>query len=95
MTINSPYDGPVEVEMMFYIPIPKSWPKAKVESAIENKIYPMHKMDWDNLGKIQCDAMNALVYVDDGQIIRATATKRYSLTPMAHITVSALSDWDF
>ena len=39
--------------------------------------HPSIRPDWDNFGKSICDALNEIVYVDDGQIVDGRVTKRY------------------
>ncbi len=64
--VPAPYptfpDGPVEVHITCYRPMPKSRPR-KVES--EPDVY---KPDVDNLAKIVLDALNGLAWQDDTQV---------------------------
>jgi Holliday junction resolvase RusA-like endonuclease len=70
-----PLDGPVEVVLQFELPRPKShWCKRGLSSSAP--AYP-GKPDWDNLSKAVCDALNAVAYHDDSQIVRTTVTKTY------------------
>lgn len=39
---------------------------------------PCVKPDFDNYAKLVCDAMNGIVYVDDGQVVDAHITKVYA-----------------
>lgn len=66
----------MQVEMFF--PVPKSAPAAKKKEMLNGKILPTVKPDWDNTGKVICDALNGVAYDDDKQIVCAVVKKRYS-----------------
>lgn len=82
-----PFDGPLSVTVEALMPIPASWNAKKRASAEAGEIYPEGPPDWDNLGKIACDALNQIVYTDDRQIVQGSVTKRYSKTPSLKIEV--------
>lgn len=82
-----PLDGPLSVTVEALMPIPGSWSAKKRASAEAGEIYPEGPPDWDNLGKIACDALNQIVYTDDRQIVQGSVTKRYSKTPSLKIEV--------
>ena len=86
-----PVVGPVRVEVMVYLPIPKSWPKYKRELAAQQQVYATSKPDWDNFGKAICDGMNAVVYVDDAQIIECRLRKEYATLPEVNVLVQPLA----
>lgn len=82
----------LEVNMCFYIQIPKSLSKAK-QSILENVFHARARPgDLDNCVKFVFDAMNDLVYNDDRQIVKMSAEKRYSANPRVEITVSVLEE---
>lgn len=64
---------PIECQILCYFPIPKSWSNKKKEMAH----WVMTKPDWDNVGKIICDALNEIAYHDDTQISRGIVEKMY------------------
>lgn len=66
---KKPFDGPVEVEYIYYFRRPLT---------VENRIYPTVKFDLDNLDKQQNDTFNKLVWNDDSQIIRCISMKLYA-----------------
>lgn len=70
-----------------YIPIPKSTPRRTQAKMITGEIRPIVKPDWDNLGKLVSDALNAVAYDDDKCIIEARVRKYYSETPRTEITI--------
>lgn len=74
----SPHLGPVEMDIIFYLPRPKSLSK-KV-------IIHMKKPDVDNLTKCVCDALEGIFFKNDSQIFRITLEKHYTeMTPGIHI----------
>lgn len=78
---------PLGVIVTAYLPIPKSTPKYKRPDMISGKTRPTVKPDWDNIGKIVCDALNGVAYDDDKVICQAAVYKQYSETPKTVITV--------
>ena len=71
----------------FYLKIPKSTSKAKVEEMLENKISPTKKPDVDNIAKSILDAMNNFVFKDDNQVSKISVEKRFALEEKAVIEV--------
>lgn len=80
MAGGSPLDGPVEVTVEAFFPVPASWSKSRRAAALLGITRPTSKPDADNLLKI-LDAMNAVVFADDKQIVTATVRKHYSDRP--------------
>lgn len=78
-------EGPVSVEIIFYFKYPKSYKKIFSEEKID--IRKMTRPDIDNLAKSVLDAMNGVVYKDDGQIWKITCSKVYSEVSGVHIRV--------
>lgn len=60
---------PVHITIRTARPLPKSRPRS-VESEPDT-----YKPDWDNLGKLVCDALNGVAYADDAQVTRAVVDK--------------------
>lgn len=79
----SPLSGPLRVHVEFFMPRPKSMPK-KIPWE-----YHVKKPDIDNLIKLW-DALNGLCWVDDSQICRLSATKRYGPEPKTVIVISEI-----
>ena len=78
-----PKGNAVEVELKFRMPIPKS--KAKI---IHEGRPHMNTPDVDNLVKGFFDAVNGVVWEDDKQVFKVTATKVYSQEPGIEVNVS-------
>lgn len=64
------HDGPVTVRISTHRPLAKSNPKYWEGRADTGK------PDWDNVGKLVCDALNGLAFKDDQQVTACTVSKR-------------------
>lgn len=81
-----PLDGPLDLDMTVVVPVAASWPKKKQAGALAGTIRPTGKPDFDNYQKV-VDALNLVVWIDDGQIVRSTFEKRYGDKPGMWIRV--------
>ena len=83
-----PFDGPLQLEVVFIFPRPKSYPKTQN--------YKWTKPDGDNLVKAVKDALtSAAWWTDDGRVSRCLIEKRYTTgaeQPGAIITMFQLQD---
>ena len=80
-----PLAWPISVSMVFQYPWPKSMsPKKRVPDNRWRGARP----DVDNLFKLVGDALNGIVWLDDGLIARATISKIYGDTAQTLIEVS-------
>ncbi len=73
-------DGPVVVTIVIYMLAPTSWSKKKRKLADEGLVVPIGQQtgDWDNHGKMVCDALNnGIGYTDDRQVFAAQVEKQY------------------
>lgn len=61
---------------------------AKFTGIIRVDIAAMVKPDWDNIGKIVCDALNGIAYKDDAAITDATVCKRYGTRPCVAVRLT-------
>lgn len=68
--------SPVHLEMIAYMPIPKSWSQKKKHQAQAGAIRPS-RPDIDNLVKAVLDGCNKIVYNDDAQVYSIWAKKVY------------------
>ncbi len=78
---------PLKLRVIFFMPIPKNTSKKKRESLV----WHTKKPDADNLLKAIKDAMNEIVYHDDGQVCEINVEKLYSENPRTEITIYKLS----
>lgn len=84
-----PTASEITMHVFAEFPIPTSWSKKKKQEALDGKIHP-RKPDWDNIGKIISDALNAVAYTDDAQIFLCTVDKRYSDTPRVGVLIEVI-----
>lgn len=77
----------LDMRIVAYFPIPKSTSKKKRQLMLEGQIRPTKKPDFDNIGKIVCDALNTVAYHDDVQIVDAQVRKFYSEEPRVVVTI--------
>lgn len=82
-----PPAAPLGIRIIAYMPIPKSTAKYKLPDMISGKTRPTVTPDWDNIGKLVCDALNKVAYDDDRLICEAQVQKFYGETPKTIITV--------
>jgi len=83
---------PLRVSILAFYAVPKSANKRTRERMKNNELSPTMKPDWDNVGKIVCDALNGLAWHDDAQIVDARVEKRYGLTPMVCVKIEPIEE---
>ncbi len=72
-----PLEGALHIQIFAGYPIPKSTSKKRRAAMLAGTELPTKKPDWDNIGKIVCDALNGMAYKDDAQITESQMRKRY------------------
>ena len=77
------FDGPLSLEVTFYLLKPKSRPK--------RERYPDRKPDLDNLVKSVKDALEGVIYTNDSRIVREVVTKLYGDPPRVEITIGEVN----
>lgn len=77
MQSRLPLEGPVRLEVMAVFPAPGSWPRWKRALVEDQHIFPTGRSDVDNVVKALSDALNGVVWLDDGQVVDLVARKRY------------------
>lgn len=80
--------GPIAVNVLFHMPIPKNLSKKKKDESIGK--YHIKRPDTDNLIKGVFDALNNLVWKDDNQVCKIAAKKIYSESPRIEIEINEL-----
>lgn len=80
-----PYDGPLEVCMVFYRSVQASISKKERARRLSGSHRPTVKPDLDNYIKSTSDALNGIIWTDDNCIVSLAADKFYSERP--HLTV--------
>lgn len=82
---HEPLECPVALQMMFYMPIPKSTPKKQYSAVLG--AWHMKKPDIDNLGKLVCDSANGLLWHDDSQVCSLLMMKKLDANPRIELMV--------
>lgn len=82
--------GPLELNVTFYMQIPKSISKKK-KDALRGMPHPI-KPDLDNLIKFILDCASGILYRDDKLIASITAHKLYDVIPRTVFTLGPLND---
>ena len=82
-----PKEAAIGMRVTAYKPIPKSTSKKKLAQMLSDAIRPGKKPDWDNIGKIICDALNTVAFVDDTQIVDGRVIKKYSDQPRVEVEI--------
>ena len=90
MGSSDPLEGPVRLDLLIKLPVPKSYPKKRSEACLSGSEWPTKKPDWDNVAKSIADAMNDVVFLDDTQIVVAKVSKRYSAEPGVDVRISEI-----
>lgn len=85
-----PLEGPLQLWIWFYFERPKS-----LAPSTRTHPYFYHRPDFDNIAKAVCDALNGILWKDDGQIAAACVFKHYCENgeqPHTRMIISTLSD---
>lgn len=78
---------PLTIKVLATYTVPKSYGKQKRIDCLRGYLRP-RKPDWDNIGKVVCDALNKLAYDDDVDIYDAHVIKRYDEHDMLRIQLT-------
>ena len=85
---------PVRVRIDAYYDTPKSESKKKLRNMLAGLLFPTKKPDWDNIGKIICDALNGIAWKDDAQIVDGHVLKHYSEVPHTDVLIEEVQHED-
>ena len=89
-----PMAGLFRVDIIAFMAPPASKPKTwTVLALIASVIRPAKKPDWDNIGKIVCDALNGIAYKDDSAIVDGRVRKFYSDRPRVEVRIVDITDF--
>lgn len=80
-------EGPLEIRIDAYFPIPSSESKKRKAMMLSGEIKCVKKKDVDNIAKIVMDGLNKVAYKDDKQVIKLIVTKQYSDEPRVEVFV--------
>ncbi|EAC8477266.1 RusA family crossover junction endodeoxyribonuclease [Listeria monocytogenes] len=84
---STPIDAPVRIKLTFYVSIPSSKSKAWKQRALTGQEVPSVRPDIDNYTKAILDALNGLIFSDDGRIVEMQVFKRYSDHPRTEVVI--------
>ena len=70
MAGRPPIKGPVQLAVLYFRRIPKSWPKWKKRDAESGIVRPTARPDLDNLIKGAKDALQGVCFLDDAQVVQ-------------------------
>lgn len=84
---TEPLDEPVSVDMTFYVSMPKSWSKRKKQTMLGQPV-AKKRFDIDNLEKLVYDALEGILWTDDGLIWQHSVKKIWSDTGRIEMNVS-------
>ena len=70
MAGRPPIKGPVQLAVLYFRRIPKSWPKWKRRDAEAGIVRPTARPDLDNLIKGAKDALQGVCFLDDAQVVQ-------------------------
>ena len=82
-----PYEGPVELTITFFIPIPKGVSHVRRMQMINRVILPDKKPDEDNLAYLVTNALKQIMYDDDKRVCAKHVYKFYGLEPKTVVRV--------
>lgn len=85
---------PCTVVVAAFFGIAKSKTKKWRKEADEGRMRCVKKPDCDNIGKIVCDALNGVAYVDDRQVYCLSIGKSYSHYPHVQVIVTYEEEGD-
>lgn len=74
------YDSAIKVNLIFYMPIPKSVSKKQRALMESGEIKHTKKNDLDNLCKSFTDSLNGIAYEDDSLITELHIKKKYGIS---------------
>ena len=90
MAGRAPYEGPVILRLCAWREVPASLSKRKRALALEGRLFPVTRPDFDNHYKM-VDALNKIVWRDDAQVVSVVGHKRYAETPRLVIDVRSMA----
>jgi Holliday junction resolvase RusA-like endonuclease len=84
---EQPLDGPLEVHIDAYMPIPKSMSKKDRVLIEAGWLRPTKKPDADNIAKHLLDCFNEIFWTDDKNIVCLSVRKFYSDAPRWEVEI--------
>ena len=82
-----PEGTPLFILIDYFLTVPQASKKKTLEM-LGHILRPQKMPDWDNVGKIICDALNKVAYKDDKQVVDGRVRKFWSQRPRVVVTIS-------
>lgn len=83
-------EGPLSVDCVFCVAVPKSYSKKDRENALNGVTWP--RPDCDNYAKAILDAMTTVgAWQDDSQVVQLNVSKRYAVRDEIRVRVRVLA----
>lgn len=89
---EKPHEEAVSVFYDFYMPIPKSISKKKLQAILNREIMHTSRADVSNMLKFTEDCLKGIVFLDDAQVWQTSACKLYDLKPRVLINIFRFDD---
>lgn len=81
MAGRPPLDGPIDLRVVAFMPIPASWSKKMQAAACADKVRPTGRPDADNVLKGVCDAIQEICVRNDTLFTETSIWKRFGIQP--------------
>ena len=88
--VQMPPEAPLSMDLICYMPIPKSVSKRRRELMGSEHVYHTKKPDASNILKSVEDAVIGIAYKDDSQLAWVRARKVYSENPRIEVLISTI-----
>lgn len=82
-----PKGAPLYVAISAAFAVPTSDSKRERQAKLRGEMLPTKRPDWDNIGKIVCDALNGVAWHDDAQIVSACVEKIYDTASYVQVEI--------
>jgi len=89
---GGPWTDPAVMTLYCFLPVPKSYSKARRERCLLGKEFPAKTPDLSNVMKMIEDCLNRLVFEDDKQIISSVLVKVYREKPGMRVVLDRVKD---
>jgi Holliday junction resolvase RusA-like endonuclease len=87
---DMPLAGPLRLELVFVLPMPKHWSKKLRARAETSEVPHVVRPDLDNCIKLVKDAMSGVFWIDDKSVCSVAARKIYGAFPRTEVRIEEL-----
>lgn len=91
---TTPLSCPVELTLIFFLPIPKATSRIKRQQMINRTLLPSMRPDVDNLAYLVTNSLKKLVYDDDSRVCACHIYKFYGEEPKTVIKVRPIRTFE-